>query len=269
MLTQTVPIIRVDVQRRLRPLQRSRVKSLAESMTEIGLLNPISVRAAGDEYVLVAGRHRLEAARALGWKEIAATIVVLDDLDVRLAEIDENLIRNELTDLERGEHLAERKRLYLQKHPETKRGGDQKSEDARSKRNHFASIPSFAADTATKTGKTERAIQQDVQIAERLAEDVKAAIGDTPVASAKTVLLGLSRLGHSAQREVVACADLSDRKAVSAAIAERSTSSTTRTRKALRVTIVATVDGFARAAIEHLCPDELRTLARRLEELAP
>lgn len=103
----------------------------------------------------------------LGWYEIPAVVVVLDDVDRMLAEIDENLIRN---DLERSEHLAERKRLYLLKHPETKRGGDQRSDAARSKRNDFVS---FAADTAAKTDRTERAIQQDVQIAESIPEDVR------------------------------------------------------------------------------------------------
>lgn len=108
------------------------------------------------------------------------------------AEIDENLVRNDLSDLERSEHLAERKRLYLLKHPETKRGGDQRSESARSKRNDFVS---FGADTAEKTGRTERAVQQDVQIAESIPEDVRDALRDTPIADSKTDLLGMAERG--------------------------------------------------------------------------
>ncbi len=54
-------------------------------------------------------------------------VVDLADVDRMLAEIDENLIRNDLNDLERAEHTSERKRLYLVKHPETEnvnvRGG--------------------------------------------------------------------------------------------------------------------------------------------------
>jgi ParB-like chromosome segregation protein Spo0J len=63
---------------------------------------------------LIAGRHRLEAVRSLGWSEILATVVAFDDVDRMLAEIDENLIRNDLSDLERSEHLAERKRGHVQ-----------------------------------------------------------------------------------------------------------------------------------------------------------
>jgi len=40
----------------------------------------------------------------------------------RLAEIDENLIRFELKTLERAEWTKERKDIYLELHPETKRG---------------------------------------------------------------------------------------------------------------------------------------------------
>jgi ParB family chromosome partitioning protein len=60
----------------------------------------------------------------LGWETIPASVVTLSDADRHIAEIDENLIRNDLSDLERAGHLAERKRLYLLKHPETRRGAD-------------------------------------------------------------------------------------------------------------------------------------------------
>jgi hypothetical protein len=78
----------------------------------------------------------------------------------------------------RAEHLAERKRLYLLKHPETRRG----TAGASAKHGSANEMISFAADSAQKTGRTERAVQQDVQIAESIPEDVRDAIRETPLA---------------------------------------------------------------------------------------
>lgn len=51
------------------------VASLAASIAEVGLINPISVTPDGR---LLAGRHRYVACRSLGWKKIPATVVDLD-----------------------------------------------------------------------------------------------------------------------------------------------------------------------------------------------
>ena len=60
-------------------------------------------------YWLVAGHHRLEAARKLKWEAIAA--IIFDGMDAdeaELAEIDENLIRAELSPIERALHVTSR-----------------------------------------------------------------------------------------------------------------------------------------------------------------
>jgi len=63
---------------RMRRLRDDVVDSLAESISERGLLQPIVVRPRGaNSHWLVAGRHRFEAARKLGHDRIQA--VVLDD----------------------------------------------------------------------------------------------------------------------------------------------------------------------------------------------
>lgn len=119
-------------------------------------------RSHGSRPSLALGLHRLEACRQIGWEAIEASVVTLGELDAELAQIDENLIRNELTALERGEHLARRKAIYEALHPQTKQGvagavkrwGDDATETV-----------SFASDAATKTGLTERSIRGDVQLA--------------------------------------------------------------------------------------------------------
>lgn len=205
-----VHIAVVNVGSRRRALNRAKVKQIADSMREIGLLNPITVCTAGTEYTLIAGRHRIEAARSLDWRTIPALVVDLADTDRHIAEIDENLMRNELTDLERAEHLAARKGWYEAKHPETKRGGDRGNQHTGGKPRQTETI-SFSQDTSTKTGRTERAIRQDVQIAESIPDDVRDAIRETPLADSKIDLLNLARLPEDQQREVIAEADLSDK----------------------------------------------------------
>lgn len=92
---------------RARGLDAAAVKRLAESLAKIGLQTPISVRMEGDDLLLVAGLHRLEAARSLGWDRIDAVYIDGDERDARLWEISENLHRADLTVLERDEHVAE------------------------------------------------------------------------------------------------------------------------------------------------------------------
>ena len=90
------------------------------------------------------------------------------------------IVLNIATSLERSEHLAERKRLYLLKHPETapvtQRGGPGRGQ----KTTADSATVSFTADTAAKTGASERAVRVDVQIAESIPEDVRDALRKKP-----------------------------------------------------------------------------------------
>jgi len=65
---------------------------LAQSMAEIGLLHPIVVNSDG---VLIAGERRLRAAQTLGWDDIPAR--VLDLQNIARGEHDENTMRKDFT----------------------------------------------------------------------------------------------------------------------------------------------------------------------------
>lgn len=67
------------------------LRSLMESIDEVGLLHPVVVTPEGR---LIAGRRRLEACRQLGWAEIPVTMV--DLLQVARGEAHENFIRKDL-----------------------------------------------------------------------------------------------------------------------------------------------------------------------------
>src|SRR6202049_3559290 len=142
------------------------------SISELGLQTPISVKPGsakgengGDKaaFDLIAGRHRLEVCKRLGWEEIDASISQLSDPECELWEIDENLRRSELNELERGEHLLKRKALYERLHPETKAGPAQAvGMNAALGHNVGANLAStsFASDAAVKTGISKRAVQR-------------------------------------------------------------------------------------------------------------
>jgi ParB family transcriptional regulator, chromosome partitioning protein len=75
--------------------------SLAESIAEIGLLQPIVVRETESGYVLVAGERRLRAAKRAGLSTIPAVIRSVDDDAGSLVQaLVENVQREDLTPLE-------------------------------------------------------------------------------------------------------------------------------------------------------------------------
>ena len=90
------------------------VNRLAESIAEVGLLNPITVAVDEVGHILIAGAHRLAAVRQLGWDEVACVVSDAEGLRAELATIDENLIRNELTKLEQGEALERRDEILTE-----------------------------------------------------------------------------------------------------------------------------------------------------------
>jgi len=154
---------------RMRALRPVVVEQLVESMALTGLLQPIVVQRHAGRYRLVAGVHRFNAAKKLKWPSIRVSIAEDMDVDaVLLAELDENLIRADLSPAERALHLAERKRLYEKLHPETKKGATgkyrQKSQIATSEK----LAPAFIDDAAKKTGKHRATIAREVARAEKI-----------------------------------------------------------------------------------------------------
>ena len=94
-----IPIDEITVRPGRRETVPGIIMDLAESMAEVGLLNPVTVSA---DHVLIAGLHRLEAAKSLGWTEIECNVCDLEDSLMKLAEIDENCVRTNMTTLERN-----------------------------------------------------------------------------------------------------------------------------------------------------------------------
>src|SRR5450759_584909 len=70
------------------------IEALVDSIKAGCLLHPIVVDLAGN---LIAGERRLMACQRLGWKDIPATVVDLDDAEQLRAEQDENITPKRFT----------------------------------------------------------------------------------------------------------------------------------------------------------------------------
>jgi N6-adenosine-specific RNA methylase IME4 len=147
---------------RMRKLRPEKVDEIAESVAAQGLLQPIVLRPRGPtNYWLVAGHHRLEAVRQCGHDRISA--VIRDGLDADaalLAEIDENLIRADLSPVERALHVGRRKEFYEKLHPETKTGKTP-GKAGGGKKAKSAKFASFAEVTANAIKQSKRKVQLD------------------------------------------------------------------------------------------------------------
>lgn len=157
----------IEAGNRLRDLDEKTVIALMDAFTRSGQRQPIEVYGKQSDAAvkLGAGGHRLEACRRLGIKVLCFHHDG-DELDRQLCEIDENLIRADLTPADRALFLARRKEIYLVKHPETAIGENQHTrvrqigEGLDAKR--------FTAATAEATGQKERTIQRDVERGEKI-----------------------------------------------------------------------------------------------------
>jgi len=203
-----VEISDIVIGNRRRKLNKDKVSELAESMKLIGQLEPLTIT---KDNVLLAGWHRLEAAKSLGWDEIKAEVFDGNEVECELAEIDENLMRNDLTILEQGEHLARRQELIGYK-----RGGDRKSSAFSKAQNEPLKT---TAEIAHDIGISKQTAKRRMQVARNIVPEVKDAIRNTEIANSTTQLLQLARLAPEEQIEVINYLD--EEKPLRNAIQER------------------------------------------------
>ena len=166
----------------------------------MGLMNPITVT---QDNTLIAGLHRLEAVKLLGWTEIECTVSDADGLQAELAEIDENFVRAGLSHRELGDLLLRRKELYEAIHPET-RQGQRNGQTAKNANSSLLEAKSFSQDTADKLGVSKRTVEQLVQTARDLTPEAKKIIREADTKITKGAALKISRLPPDQQAEAAA-----------------------------------------------------------------
>lgn len=83
------------------------LQELAASIEAVGILQPLTVRKSGREYVVVSGNRRLMAARMAGLGEVPCLLLTVDAGDAELIALTENLQREDLHYFDEAQCLQE------------------------------------------------------------------------------------------------------------------------------------------------------------------
>ena len=197
----------IVVPSRLRKVDPGTVSALAESIARLDLQSPIILQKHTDDpglLLLVAGAHRLQAVRDLGWPRIEALIVDGPEEEIGLIEIDENLIRKDLTPLDRARFLARRKALYVRLHGQTGRGGDRRSAGyARDRARTPDPSASWAQEAADLIGISRRGVHRAVGIGAGLSDELADALAGTPIANREGDLFRLAQMSDKDKKRVL------------------------------------------------------------------
>ena len=176
-----------------RSVDEVNVRELADSIREVGLLNPITVT---PDNRLVAGAHRLEACRLLGWTEIECTRLEGSSLLLQLAEIDENLIRNELDPISIGELAIKRDEILESLGQRAISGENQHSVRG----GETVSPPKTTEAIAKEIGIGKRTLQHNKQLARDLVPEAKEVVRFSEIT--KRDALKIARMEPERQAEI-------------------------------------------------------------------
>ena len=88
------------------------LRELADSISRYGVLSPLSVRARGGRYELVAGERRLRAARLAGLREVPCILLDVDSAQSGAIALVENLQRRDLDFVEQAQGMERLIRLF-------------------------------------------------------------------------------------------------------------------------------------------------------------
>lgn len=83
-----------------RVFNEGKLAELAESIREVGLMQPIVVRRVDSAYQIVAGERRWRAHKILGAEHIKTVVIDCSDQDMIVLALVENMDRDDLTDYE-------------------------------------------------------------------------------------------------------------------------------------------------------------------------
>lgn len=170
----------IHIGNRHRTPDMAKVREIAKSISEVGLMNPPAVVFRdgividGEETentpVLIYGRHRVLALQALGEVVVECIVHDVDDLHAELMEIDENLARAELSPAQEAAHILRRQVIWRKIN-----GKDDGEETTRNSRSLGGrGNKDFASEVAAivGSGRNPESVKRDVQLKIARARDL-------------------------------------------------------------------------------------------------
>lgn len=198
--TVDIPISNIIVSEdRLWKIKEEQVETLKSSISEIGLINPITVQERKGKYLLIGGEHRYTACKQLGFENIHCNVIPREydndeDEDARLVlmEVDENLVRRTADFIEESLLLNRRRIAYEKLNPGCT---SQEVKSIKNTNEYKNAIPTkgitktFIQDTMDKTKLSSTNIAQKVRVGELISEDKKDVIKGNSVSSVTLQLI--------------------------------------------------------------------------------
>lgn len=198
---QNIDIADIKVGDRLRAVSVAKVMLLADSLRRTQQISPIEVSDAGNgKWLLVAGAHRLAAAKAAGQTKIEARIFVGDADQRALREVEENLVRHDLNPLDRAMAIKRWFGLF---------GALNAPKSANPSEKNLAEqcvaeiAKRFDLAVAERAGLSARTIYDDLALLKKIGDD-REALAYLPIAENRAELARFARLTPTERKPVLA-----------------------------------------------------------------
>ena len=108
----SLSLVRPALEQPRKYFDEDKLRKLASSIKEKGLIHPIVVRKKGDYYEIVAGERRYIASQMAGLQEVPVIILDVDDKEAMEIALVENELREDLNPIEKAEAVQRMIKMY-------------------------------------------------------------------------------------------------------------------------------------------------------------
>jgi len=177
----------------LQEINDEKVREIAESIKQIGLLHPVII---DQDNHLISGLHRIEASKLLGKTEIIYRRTNYSTLKNKLIEIQENIARNQYSILIIGELLQKEKEIldHISKEKQ-----NNKSINSIEKKNDL----DFAQCAQNQTGLAKRTIYENMHLSQKIIPAIKEEIKNSDLKNSRTTLRKIAKMPQIEQEKFV------------------------------------------------------------------